>query len=319
VSDTERASQRTTVAEVVARLGAIRSQLHFASVATTTDLDDRDLLTQWYDMVTVDGITDPQRYSFTASVTLDLDELTWGIVGPSGQMLRPIGASFDQLGATEASVENFGSVGSLLMPARLGMSVQVGASGTDAAWTIPELLEPDDVLALAALGLAPPVIASLLGDDRPVISIAGGLGPTAPIGLTRAVENDDLVSISDEADDVEATIARLQAVYAAAGVDEPSVDTLVAIGELHNGRFAESRWFSDTGMVKFGLIIVEPSVDLLLALASSARSADIGVSVDDRLSEFIASLGADSPSAIEIESWGDRERIRVHVTIAHLD
>lgn len=319
MNDTDGASQPTTVAEVVARLGAIRAQLHFASVATTTGIDDRSFLTEWYDMVTVNGIADPERFTFTASVTVDLDELTWEIAGPSGQMLRPIGASFDQLGATGAGVDHFGSVGSLLMPAQLGVSVQVGASGIDAAWTIPELLEPDDVPALAGLALPAPVIASLLGDNRPVISIAGGLGPTGPIGLTRALENDDVVSASDESDGVAATIAQLQAVYAAAGVAEPSVDTLVAIGELHTGQFAEARWFSDTGTVKFSLIVVEPSIDLLLALASSARPADPGISVDDRLAEFVASLGAESPSAIEIESWGDRERIRVHVTIPHLD
>ena len=278
--------------EVAMNLSVARAQLHLSAMETKLSDKDQELLISWFEHLTIGYFEEAERLAFAASFSLDLTEVSWRVAGPTPMMLVPMGHSAVRLGVAADPMTRFGEIGEEVRPTTVGMAIQAGASGSDAEWFIPEDVSPDE---LDGLDLSAPFRSYVDGDTNDLIAVCGGIGSTQYMGGTRWLPEG----------------AELNETYVEHGAQPLPADVLVALTELHRGPFAVSQWFSETGPVKFGLIAVDPPVELLLALANYLPDGQRPE--DGRLAEIVGSLGTEAPSTIELENWPDGLRIRFEV------
>jgi hypothetical protein len=290
--------------ELIAELARPRVQMSLALEPTHVGMEQRSLLESWLATFPTHHPDGPNPLDLAVAVSLDLREVTWRVAGPTERMLFDLRQSFDLLGVATERRELFGRIGEELYPERVGAWLQVGAD-TDAAWSVPGLLEVGDLDDLVPLGLPAdlPTWCRDVGADA-VVALEGGLGATEFVGVTVRPAQQEPFEDPFELDRLLRSL----------GAAVPA-DLVVAMTDGHVGDHWMSATFDAGGLLGLSVLAVHPAASLTIALARAMSIDDDGL---DRLAAVDAALGGTPPALVGLEIWADGIRIRRHHTVTPL-
>ena len=221
------------------------------------------------------------------SLTADLRSLTWRVSDETGAFIPRLARYFEQMGVPEAEMERIAQAGSLFQPARLEGWFEVSDGNYNAGWTFPSRLPLAQALALTASG---PAVAPLAG-------WAARHNVTNCTRLGRAVGGEHPyaeLQIPLPGHDLKHQLEAAGEAFVGLDIAAPPPPVLTALRQTARARLSLSVWLSATGVVKLGLIALQPSTGLVVRLYHATHCA-----LDETWAAFEGALDVSGPSSIE--------------------
>jgi hypothetical protein len=238
-------------------------------------------LIAWLDALSVGPtLVDGQQNShgpalnFEVSITADFRRLTWYAAGPTEMMFPAMYQFFSRAGAESTEVYHLDKAALQLSPDALGTWIEATAQEVDAGWYIPY-----EMPVATAFALARTVTPTCKTVDKlktwaertkalTCIRLARSVAPGNPFTELR------IVLPGHKVDDWVLAGMRL---FDALDISDLSDDAIGVLLNTTAKRMVASILFTAEGVVKVGLLVAEPTLDLtknLFRLATEAQHAD---------------------------------------------
>jgi hypothetical protein len=295
--------------EEVASAGAVypRERLNLARLAVPAADPPRDQqLTFWLANVPVPAdLDDADAVSFRASVTCDLQRLTWWADGAPGLFIPAMADYLEAVGAPEQEMERLKSAGLRLQPDRLGTWIVVAEDLFDAGWYMPGEIPLSTAFDFSTASEEASILKTWATEHS--------LATCASLG--RSIGEGDpftALEIPLAAGSAEEQVSAALGLFDTLGVPAPPDMALGAILSLDGAALGVSAWLLDHGLAKLGLLAARPPIRTMLDICETRP----GFRHADNLAAFSGVLGQERPESVECEYTDQGFEVVLHYKIA---
>ncbi len=296
---------RRSIAELSAVLSNRRLPVHIAAATLPVPEEIRQALGFWYEHIPLvyeaAGETLP---GFFVSLAADLSHVTWHAAGETPRFSACLAYYLDEIDFPEENLADLNQVLDTLQPSRLGGWITGRKDSYDLGW----YLTPPGGRLESALPLLPesPDLHRLAG-------WAERYGVSDCVRLGRSLASDELLSevaLEISAETPRRAVEIGMRLLPELGLADPPDEILEAALRQTQANIFASLWLGQGGAVKFGLLLPQPSTELVLRLCDAA-----GPSHENELAIFEASLGSQGPAYAEPQQLASGWGVELHYAI----
>ena len=295
-----------------ARLHLMLAQSHLPGPLRRTN----DTLTAWLNALTVGpafviDASDAPRFDFEAAVTADFQRLTWRAAGPPTRMADAMRQFFAQAGIDDHATNALEPLTAQFQPATLGAWVEAQGDEVDTGWYIPSRVALASALKWAL------TVAPTSQTPHKLADWATACGAESCVRMARSVaEGNPFTELRIElpGENVDAWVLAGVRLFAALGIADLPDDALGALLNANTEQMVASIWFTPRGVVKTGIMVAAPELDLTLDFFRMATDAQRAADFSP-LAELQGNLQVEGPTWAEAQQRASGFGVEYHYTL----
>eukprot|EP01101_Sappina_pedata_P006863 TRINITY_DN3515_c0_g1_i1.p1 TRINITY_DN3515_c0_g1~~TRINITY_DN3515_c0_g1_i1.p1 ORF type:complete len:474 (+),score=210.16 TRINITY_DN3515_c0_g1_i1:78-1499(+) len=246
----------------------------------------------WFESIPTDDelSNNVSQIDFTVSTSAKMEKLTWRTAGPQNLFIQKMVDFFWNVGAPETEIDRLNDVGTLLNPVRIGSWIDMSArGGMDGGWYFPVTLQVSLVLEAADPG--DPVTKVSEWSERHGVTSCYSVGRDMGAAPPRQTE----FRVSLPGNDLDQQIKIARDAYTSFGFPEPPADAITMLSDSGKIGLCLSIITSSEGFVRLGVLLPEPSDDMIV------KACQLAGANKDNILKFKRSLNVETPSFLEFQ------------------